>query len=311
MFCAFEGAPLILRLYGHARMVLTSDDEWGALYAHFDPLPGARQIFDMEVDLVHTSCGFGVPLYEFAGERSLLNRWAEKKGDAGIRDYWREKNSVSLDGESIPIAEPRHSRLHGNDAKIANCTAVILAGGESRRMGQDKAQVEFRGKSLLNHAIANLSPLFDVIVLSVREPIVLDLPHVVQVMDGGEERGPMMGIVAAMAEVRTDWVFVTGVDMPFVVPAVLQQMANQRPEHDAVLAEIDSYLQPIPAFYAKAVCLPAMQHRIDLGHRSLMRLLPSLNTAVLTEKELRPFDSDLRSFTDFDTPEDVRIGEQL
>ncbi len=105
MFCAFEGPPLILRLYGHARMVLTSDDAWGALYAHFDPLPGARQIFDMAVDMVHTSCGFGVPLYDFTGERPLLNRWAEKKGEAGIHDYWREKNSISLDGEAIPIAD--------------------------------------------------------------------------------------------------------------------------------------------------------------------------------------------------------------
>jgi len=105
MFCAFDGPPLILRLYGHARMVLTCDDEWDELYAHFNPLPGARQIFDMSVDLVHTSCGFGVPCYDFIGDRPVLNGWAEKKGAAGIRDYWREKNSTSLDGEAIPIAD--------------------------------------------------------------------------------------------------------------------------------------------------------------------------------------------------------------
>jgi len=105
MFCAFDGPPLILRLYGGARMILPSDDAWGELYAHFDPLPGARQIFDMSVDLVHTSCGFGVPLYDFAGERPLLNRWAEKKGEAGIRDYWRDKNSISLDGKAIPLPD--------------------------------------------------------------------------------------------------------------------------------------------------------------------------------------------------------------
>jgi len=105
MFCAFDGPPLILRLYGTARMILPSDDAWGELYAHFDPLPGARQIFDMEVDLVHTSCGFGVPLYDFTGERPLLNRWAEKKGEDGIRNYWREKNAISLDDEAIPISD--------------------------------------------------------------------------------------------------------------------------------------------------------------------------------------------------------------
>ncbi len=105
MFCAFDNPPLILRLYGHARMVLTSDAEWEDLYAHFDPLPGARQIFDLSVELVHTSCGFGVPLYDFIGERPTLNRWAEKKGERGIRDYWRKENRISLDGEAIPIDE--------------------------------------------------------------------------------------------------------------------------------------------------------------------------------------------------------------
>jgi molybdopterin-guanine dinucleotide biosynthesis protein A len=186
---------------------------------------------------------------------------------------------------------------------IENCTAVILAGGESRRMGRDKAHVEFRGTSLLNHAIENLSPLFDDIVLSVREPLAIDLPQVVQVMDAAEGLGPMMGIVAAMAEVDTDWVFVTGVDMPFLVPAVLQQMANQRPGHDAVLAEVDGYFQPMPAFYAKGTCLPAMQDCIAQDRRSLMRLIPSLTTAILTEQDLRPLDPGLRSFTDLDTPE--------
>jgi len=104
MFCALEGAPLILRLYGHARMVLPGDEQWQELIGLFEPLPGARQIFDIAVDLVHTSCGFGVPLYEFMGGRPQLNAWAERKGDEGIRAYWQEKNSVSLDGLSIPVS---------------------------------------------------------------------------------------------------------------------------------------------------------------------------------------------------------------
>jgi len=105
MFCAFEGDPKILRLYGSARMILPSDDAWEGLYAHFEPQPGARQIFDMSVDLVHTSCGFGVPLYEFIGDRGMLKVWTEKKGESGIRNYWRDRNSISLDGDPIPIAD--------------------------------------------------------------------------------------------------------------------------------------------------------------------------------------------------------------
>jgi len=188
---------------------------------------------------------------------------------------------------------------------IENCTAVILAGGESRRMGRDKTQIKFQGQTLLDRAIANLSPLFGGIVLSVRQPfLAIDLP---QVIDAGEGRGPMMGLVAALEYARTDWVFAIGVDMPFVVPEVLREMAELRIGHDAVLAEIDGRLQPMPAFYAKEACLPAMQARIEQGRRSLMRLIPSLHTAILTAETLRPFDPDLRSFTDFDRPEDVRF----
>jgi hypothetical protein len=98
MFCAFEGDPLILRLYGRARVVHQSDEEWVALYSRFDPTPGARQLIDMQVELVQTSCGMGVPLMEYRGQRPELVDWARNKGDDGLRDYWREKNLVSIDG---------------------------------------------------------------------------------------------------------------------------------------------------------------------------------------------------------------------
>jgi len=103
MFCAFEGSPKILRLYGHASIIYPGQPEREELYALFEPLPGARQIFDMTVDLVQTSCGFGVPLYDYTGDRGTLNDWAARKGDDGIANYWRERNSVSLDGEPIPF----------------------------------------------------------------------------------------------------------------------------------------------------------------------------------------------------------------
>ena len=83
MFCAFEGPPLILRLYGRARAIHLKDPEWEQLYALFAPLPGARQIFELAVDLVQTSCGAGVPLYQYQGNREALNEWSRKKGEEG------------------------------------------------------------------------------------------------------------------------------------------------------------------------------------------------------------------------------------
>lgn len=103
MFCAFDGDPLILRLYGQARAVHPRDAQWVALTAHFPPIPGARQVNDMHVDLVQTSCGMGVPLYEFKGERDQLRRWAEKKGATGIAEYWEQKNQTSIDGKPTKI----------------------------------------------------------------------------------------------------------------------------------------------------------------------------------------------------------------
>ena len=105
MFCAFEGAPQILRLYGTARAVHRADPDWAALLAHFEALPGARQIFDVQVELVQKSCGMAVPLYDYAGERDALLQWAENKGEDGVADYWRDKNQVSLDGIETGILE--------------------------------------------------------------------------------------------------------------------------------------------------------------------------------------------------------------
>ncbi|GAA1078813.1 pyridoxamine 5'-phosphate oxidase family protein [Tsukamurella spumae] len=98
MFCAFEGKPLILRLYGTARAVHDGEPGWPELLASFPPMRGARNIFDVDVDLVQTSCGFGVPLYEYDGQRTLMDSWAENKGDEGLERYQQERNLLSIDG---------------------------------------------------------------------------------------------------------------------------------------------------------------------------------------------------------------------
>ncbi|MCY4403656.1 MAG: pyridoxamine 5'-phosphate oxidase family protein [Candidatus Poribacteria bacterium] len=104
MFTAFEDNPMILRLYGTAKAIHTEDAEWQLLFPLFPPIPGARQIFDLNIDLVQTSCGMAVPLYDYVGEREQLNRWAAKKGKEGLKAYWEEKNSVSLDGKPTHFA---------------------------------------------------------------------------------------------------------------------------------------------------------------------------------------------------------------
>jgi len=98
MLCAFSGDPMILRLYGTARTVHPRDAEWEALIALFPDTPGYRQVIDMQVERVQSSCGFSVPEMEFTGERTRLKEWAQGRGPEGLVKYWREKNAVSMDG---------------------------------------------------------------------------------------------------------------------------------------------------------------------------------------------------------------------
>ncbi len=101
LLCSFAGPPQIMRLYGTADAVNWSTTEFADLVAtHFNgeaPL-GARQIMRLSIDLVQTSCGFGVPLFSYEGERASLENWTNKKGPEGIKDHWESENVQSMGG---------------------------------------------------------------------------------------------------------------------------------------------------------------------------------------------------------------------
>lgn len=103
MFCAFAGAPKILRLCGRGRVVLPGAPGWDELAGRFPPHTGIRQVVVADVERVQTSCGFGVPRMDTVQQRDQLVRWAEAKGDA-LPAYRREKNARSIDGLPAPLA---------------------------------------------------------------------------------------------------------------------------------------------------------------------------------------------------------------
>ena len=105
MFCAFAEPPSILRLYGKGYTVIPSSPEWETLYPLFPEIPGARQIIVADIETVQTSCGFGVPLYEYKRQRETLVKWALKKGEAGLKEYHQQKNLVSIDGLATPLSQ--------------------------------------------------------------------------------------------------------------------------------------------------------------------------------------------------------------
>ena len=100
MFCAFEGDALILRVYGQARVIHPHDDGWADEIANFPKFAGSRQVFDMKVESVQTSCGTGVPIMRFEQERGpdeLVPYYADM-GPDGVSDYWKRKNLTTIDG---------------------------------------------------------------------------------------------------------------------------------------------------------------------------------------------------------------------
>lgn len=105
MFCAFEGDAMILRVYGQAKVIHPRDTDWPVAAADFPNIAGSRQIFDMEIDLVQTSCGTGVPVMKFVesrGEKELVPFY-ENMGPEGVREYWQKKNTLSIDGRPTGI----------------------------------------------------------------------------------------------------------------------------------------------------------------------------------------------------------------
>jgi len=98
MWCGFEKRPLILRAYGTAYTLHPRHESFEELSALFPPTQGARQIYDMQIEMIQTSCGWAVPFYEYEGPRDVLKEWTEEKGAEGIATAWKEKNQRSIDG---------------------------------------------------------------------------------------------------------------------------------------------------------------------------------------------------------------------
>ncbi len=105
MWCSFTTRPLILRTYGTARTLHIGDDGWDDLAALFPAHRSARQIFDMHVDLVQTSCGYAVPFMDYREERDTMQKWVDVRTDAQLRDYWVEKNTRTIDGKPTGVPE--------------------------------------------------------------------------------------------------------------------------------------------------------------------------------------------------------------
>ena len=189
---------------------------------------------------------------------------------------------------------------------ITDCTALILAGGDSRRMGQDKAALVLDGKTLLQSVTDTMQTIFPKVIVSVRQ--VRDGLDIPQVCDAQMDSGPLAGLAAGMEGAATPWIFAVACDMPFITPAVIEYLAGQRADCQAVVPLVHGYPQPLAAFYASS-CLDEVQDIFDgNGKHSMCALLERLRVCYVGEEQMLAVDPQLRSFFDLDTPQDVAIA---
>ncbi|MGA7594355.1 MAG: molybdenum cofactor guanylyltransferase [Gallionella sp.] len=193
---------------------------------------------------------------------------------------------------------------------IPDCTAIILAGGDSQRMGSDKANLLLGELTLLQRVIAKMQAVFPAVILSVRQPRPeIDLPQVCDDQAGMTPGGgPLAGLTAGLGHIATPWAFAAACDMPFIEPAMIELLAQYRADYQAVVPVVQGHLQPLAAFYARSGLGTLRAQLAGGGKNSLRAALGQLRVRYVDESALLLADPQLRSFHDLDTPQDVAIA---
>lgn len=185
-------------------------------------------------------------------------------------------------------------------------TAIILAGGKSTRMGEDKAFLPFGDRPMLNRVIDELRPHFDDLILVTNHPVQhMSLPDIRLVSDVTPGQGPLGGIFSGLLASRGRHNLVVGCDMPFLNHLLLDYLWSLREWGDVVVPLTHEALSPMCAIYDRRV-LPVLREALDAGDRQVMGLFPRLRVHYVREDELTPYDPDLLSFRNVNTPEDYR-----
>ena len=190
-------------------------------------------------------------------------------------------------------------------------TGLILAGGQSRRMGQDKAFLPWGDATLLQHVIDTLRPITDELIVAVNDlgPFRhLEGVHVVaDLLPGAHALG---GLYTGLRAASNDRCFVCGCDAPFLNPTLIQYLIEQAEGYDLVVPRTAQGLHPLHAVYAKSA-LPAMEAQLRQGRWDLQALVAKLHARIIEPKEWRRLDHGGLSFFNLNTPADYTTARQL
>ena len=185
-----------------------------------------------------------------------------------------------------------------------NVTAVILCGGRSSRMGQDKATLLAGTETFLERAVRVAREVADNVIVVARASQQVP-PDVRVVHDPVENLGPLAGIAAGLAASTTDLNIVIACDMPLIKPAVLQRLVESIGDHDACVAVVDGHASVLCGVYRSRVA-PIAKQLLDGGERRVTALVDQIKTKRVDAALLRDIDPDLETFFSCDTPEAYR-----
>ena len=192
-------------------------------------------------------------------------------------------------------------------------TALILAGGESRRMAVPKAFLMVGGLTVIEREISALSAVFDEVLVVGGDPVPLQEFGVRTVPDlaiPNGARGPLVGMYSGLMAAANDCSFVVGCDMPFIVPGLAAFLAGLRDGCDLVIPRIGAYVEPLFGVYRKTA-LKAIEAALERGDARLRGIFGDLDVRYVVEEELRAFDPALESFINVNTPADLEMAGRM
>jgi molybdopterin-guanine dinucleotide biosynthesis protein A len=198
------------------------------------------------------------------------------------------------------------------DMMQIDVTGVLLAGGKSRRMGEDKRYLVVGDQTLLERGLSVLRAIFqDVLVIIAQDSPPLDVAARV-VRDLVPDCGSLGGLYTGLMQATTPYTFVVACDMPFLDPAVIAQFTNRRGSVDIVMAKLSARLHPMHALYGKR-CLPIVEQMIQAQQLKIQEMVSqaSLRVRYVTEADLLSIDPSGRSFQNVNTPADLEMARSL
>ena len=188
-------------------------------------------------------------------------------------------------------------------------TGVILAGGKSSRMGQNKALMSLGGKRLVDRVVEVMRSVFDDLLMVTNTPDVYADLGVPMVRDVWPEKGSLGGVYSAIYHVATPYCLVVACDMPFLRTAVLRYLITQMNDYDVVVPDVLGELQTLHAIYSKA-CLQPIERRLDMNRLRIVGFFPEVRVRTVTASELEPYDPELLAFQNLNTPEEFQAAVQ-